>query len=133
MWLYEIIVNFKRLQNILTNDYEMCLHHNNSTMHFITSDNPVIKLQDEHIAKTPFCNFLSGGCSCRDIMLLFPLTPDNLLVLEHKKNVGRLTLFNKTDEQFVQAVNNYVVKNSINFLFSNVIFKNNIRTDEGGV
>lgn len=85
LWLYEIIVNFKRLQNILTNDYEMCLHHNNSTMHFITSDNPVIKLQDEHIAKTPFCNFLSGGCSCRDIMLLFPLTPDNLLVLEHKK------------------------------------------------
>lgn len=117
----------------MTNYYKMYLYHNNSKLHFITSDNPVIKLQDEHIAKTPFHNFISDNCTDKDITLLFPLTPDNLLVLKHKKNVSKLTLFDKNDEQFVQAVNNYVVKNSINFLFTNVIFKSNIGANKSGV
>lgn len=117
LWLCEIVLLIEKLKILLIDNYNIWLYHNYSDMKFITSDNPVIKLNDDEIACTPFCNFLNGSIK-ESITLLFPLSPNNLLVFEYKKNNKRCAIFDKINDQFVKAVNRYVLSNSINYLFS---------------
>lgn len=106
--IFPFVVSLSLTRKLLfEKDLKYIFIKNQTSEKFITSDQPVVNLAQDEIDENG---------DIRDLRLYYTISPENALIIHHNNQNEQVVNVNAVVE-YVEELNNYSIKNSLQFVF----------------